>query len=171
MKVANTDIRQNRHALHEANGGCFPPTTAKTAIHFTKQTEALPENRHNSQASTALKEILTTTPCKSFYRTTMKRTQSLGGMEGGLRMSAKAGPTGLSINTITLFVQLCRECQIHQGYKVNQWQSCLEELTGVRKFVIGKNPSQPPKQPKMNTKPSDFKKTSHCKRPKPPKRP
>ena len=50
MKVGNTDIRQNRHALHEANGGCFPLTTAKTAktaIHFTKQTEALPENRHN----------------------------------------------------------------------------------------------------------------------------
>ena len=50
MKVANTDIRQNRHALHEANGGCFPLTTAKTAktaIQFTKQTEALPENRHN----------------------------------------------------------------------------------------------------------------------------
>ena len=101
-------------------------TSAKTAMHFTKQTEGAfqwqppkpPKPPYTSrskrrlslktvitaQASTALKEILTTSPCKYFYRTTMKRMQSLGGMEGGLRMSATAGPTGLSINPITLLV-------------------------------------------------------------------
>ena len=34
----------------------------------------------------------------------MKRMQSLGVWKEGLRMSDRTGPTGLSINTITLLV-------------------------------------------------------------------
>ena len=77
MKVANTDIRQDRRALHEANGGRFPLTSAKTAMHFTKQTEAL-QTVTTAQASTALKEILITSPCKFFLAHNQKGHSPLG---------------------------------------------------------------------------------------------